>query len=72
MSRCLPWCGRKVAIKQRESREENKKDLRWTMKGRKREEEAREDRQKVEDMVLKRFHRWLKVFGKQDLERMPF
>ena len=47
------------------------KDLRWTMEDREREEEAIENRWKVEDMVPKRFHRWLKVFGKQELEWMP-
>ena len=41
------------------------------MEDREREEEAIEDRRKVEDMVPKRFHRWLKVFGKQESERMP-
>jgi len=50
---------------------EDGKDLRWTMEDREREEEAIEDRQKVEDMVPKRFHKWLKVFGKQESERMP-
>jgi len=41
------------------------------MEERKKEKKVRENRQKVEDMVPKQFHRWLKVFGKQDLERMP-
>jgi len=41
------------------------------MEDREREEEAIEDRQKMEDMVSKRFHKWLKVFGKQESERMP-
>ena len=53
MSRCPPWCRRKVAVKQKEAREEDRKDLRWIMKDREREEKAREDRQKVEDMVSK-------------------
>ena len=34
------------------------------MEDREREEKAREDRQKVENMAPKWFHRWLKVFGK--------
>ena len=71
MLRCSPWCGRQIMIKQREAKVEDRKDLRWTMEDREREEEAIEDRWKVEDMVPKRFHRWLKVFGKQKLERMP-
>jgi len=41
------------------------------MEDRKREEEARENRRKVEDIVPRWFYKWLKVFGKQDLERMP-
>ena len=45
--------------------------MRWATEDREREEEAIEDRRKVEDMVPKRFHRWLKVFGKQESEWMP-
>ena len=41
------------------------------MEDRERKEEAIEDRRKVEDMVPKRFHRWLKVFGKQESEQIP-
>jgi len=70
MLRYPPWCGRKVAVKQREAKVEDGKDLRWTMEDRAKEDEAEEDRRKVEDMVPKRFHRWLKVFGKQESERM--
>jgi len=40
------------------------------MENREQEEEARENRWKVKEMVPKRFHRWLKVFGKQHLERI--
>jgi len=40
------------------------------MENREQEEETRENRWKVKEMVPKRFHRWLKVFGKQHLERM--
>jgi len=71
MLRCPLWCGRRVAVKQKKAKEEDRKDLRWTMEERERNEEVREDRQKVEDMVPKWFHKWLKVFGKQDSERMP-
>jgi len=69
MLRCPPWCGKQ--IKQREAKVEDGKDLRWMMEERERQEEAIENRQKVEDMVPKRFHKWLKVFGKQESERMP-
>jgi len=58
-------------VKQREAKVEDKKDLRWTMENREKEDKAREDRRKIEEIVPRRFHRWLKVFGKQELERMP-
>jgi len=29
------------------------------------------DHRKVEAMVLWKFHKWLKVFGKMESERMP-
>jgi len=29
------------------------------------------DYRKVKEIVPKRFHKWLKVFGKIELERMP-
>jgi len=51
MSRCLPWCGKQMTIKQREAKVEDRKDLRWTMENREREKEAIEDRRKIEDMV---------------------
>jgi len=57
ISRCPLWYGKKMTVKQREPKVENRKDLRWTMEDREREEETREDRKKVEDMVPKRFHR---------------
>jgi len=71
MSRCPPWCSKQMTIKQREAKVEDGKDLRWTMEDRERKKEVMEDRRKVEDMVPKRFHKWLKVFGKQESERMP-
>jgi len=40
-------------VKQRKTKEKDRKDLRWTMEDKEREEEARENRQKVEDMVPK-------------------
>ena len=67
MSRCPPWYGKQITIKQQEAKVEDGKDLRWTMEDRERKEEVIEDRRKVEDMVPKRFHKWLKVFGKQDV-----
>jgi len=71
MSRCPPWCSKQIKIEQREAKVKDGKDLRWTMEDRERQEEAMEDRRKVENMVLKRFHKWLKVFRKQESEQMP-
>ena len=55
-------------MKQKEVRTEDKKDLRWTMENRKKEKETRENRRKVKDIVPRRFHKWLKIFGKQKSE----
>jgi len=35
------------------------------------EKKIEEDHRKIEEMVLKRFWRWKKVFGKVESERMP-
>jgi len=35
------------------------------------DEEIELDREKVKEMVPQRFHKWLKVFGKVESERMP-
>ena len=69
--RCPLWCRRKVAVKQRKAKVEDRKDLRWTIEDREKKDKAKENRKKMEDIVPKRFPRWLKVFGKQELERMP-
>jgi len=75
MMRCPPLCGKIVKIKgKKETRENKKKIMRWAVDkkedwGRKKEIEA--DHKKVEEIVPKRFHRWLKVFGKVESKRMP-
>ena len=82
--RCLPLCGRKVEVLKRT--EEGKKRIQrnklrrvdkrdednweWSMRD-KFDEEKVLDMEKVERMVPKRFHRWLKTFGKIASERMP-
>ena len=75
MTRCPPLYGKTVRIKgKKETRENEKKIVRWTMDEKEdwgREEEIEVDHRKVEEMVPKRFHRWLKVFGKVESERMP-
>ena len=35
------------------------------------EEEVEKSEEEVKKLVLEKFHRWIKVFGKKQLERMP-
>jgi len=74
MTRCPPLCGKVVRIKRKkEIREDEKKIVRWAVDEKEdwgREKEMEADHRKVEEMVPKRFHRWLKVFGKVESERM--
>ena len=80
MTRCLPICGQYVGKKEmgpeikkrRKGKKEIQKDeierIRWTAD----EKEKMElDHRKVEVMVPQKFHKWLKVFGKVESERMP-
>jgi len=58
--------------KRRKGKKEIQKDeierIRWTAD----EKEKMElDHRKVEVMVPQKFHKWLKVFGKVESERMP-
>jgi len=49
------------------------KIVRWAVDNKEdwgREEEVEADHRKIEEMVLQRFLRWRKVFGKVELERM--
>jgi len=75
MTRYPPLCGKTVRIKgKKEIREDKKKIITWTMDEKEdwgREEEIEVDHRKVEEMVPKRFYRWLKVFGKVESKRMP-
>jgi len=74
MMRCPLLCGKAVKIKgKREIRENKKKIVRWAVDEKEdwgREEEMEADHRKVEEMVPKRFHKWLKVFGKVESKRM--
>ena len=66
-------CGqspKRKIIKRKQAIEEDRKDLRWTMEEREKREEIEEDHRKVEELVPKRFHKWKKVFGKVESERM--
>jgi len=74
MTRCPPLCGKAVRIKgKKEIREDEKKIVRWAVDEKEdweREEKIEADHRKVEEMVPKRFHKWLKVFGKVESEKM--
>jgi len=79
MTRCLPLCGRKSQKNKRKEKikmvatEEEEKIDRWVIDDKEdwgREEEIKEDHRKIEEMVLKRFLKWRKVFGKVESERM--
>ena len=74
MTRCPPLCGKTVRIKgKKEMREDEKKIIRWAVDKKEdweREEEIEADHRKVEEMVPKWFHKWLKVFGKVESERI--
>ena len=80
MTRCLPWCGKSSAEKGKVEHgkgmrgAEEEKAISWTADEKEdwgREEEMEINHQKIETMVPKQFHRWLKVFGKVESERMP-
>jgi len=85
MTRCPPLCGRnekikrdkerKEVVRRRETRKmEEEKAISWTADEKEdwgREEEIEIDHWKVERMVPERFHQWLKVFRKVELERIP-
>jgi len=75
MTRCPSLCGKAVKIKgKKKAREDKRKIVKWTVDEKEdwgKEEEIEADHRKVEEIVPKRFHRWLKVFGKVESERMP-
>jgi len=82
MIRCPPLCGRNLAVKEdierlkkigkriRNMEKADKDEWEWTMKE-KFDKEIELDREKVKEIVPQKFHKWLKVFGKVELERMP-
>ena len=80
LTRCPPWCCKdnekreKVEPRERKRGLEEEKAISWAADEKEdwgREEEMEIDHCKIETMVPKRFHRWLKVFGKVESERMP-
>ena len=80
LTRCPLWCGKdnekreKVEPRERKRALEEEKAISWVADEKKdwgREEEMEIDHRKIETIVPKWFHRWLKVFGKVESERMP-
>ena len=85
MTRCPPFCGkrekdrkileRKEIVRKRETRKiEEEKTINWVVDEKEdwgRKEEMEVNHHKIEAIVPKRFHQWLKVFGKMESERMP-
>ena len=82
MMRCPPLCGRNTRLKKEKVRKrvkriatlEEEKIMRWVVDNKEdwgREEEVKADHRKIEKMVLQKFLRWRKLFGKTESERMP-
>jgi len=82
MTRYLLLCGRNTRLKEEKMRKrvkrvvtlEEEKIVRWVVDDKKdwgREEEVKVDYRKIEEIVLQKFLRWRKVFGKIESERMP-
>jgi len=77
MMRCPPLCGGKGRKKEKVKRvatEEEEKIVRWAIDDKEdwgREEEIEEDHRKIEEIVLKKFLKWKRVFGKVESEKMP-
>jgi len=76
--RCPSLCGR-VKIKEKKKKRrrvvtlEEEKIIRWAIDNKEnwgREEKIEEDHRKIEEMVLEKFLKWRKVFGKVESERM--
>ena len=84
MTRCPPFCGkkeqdrkileRKEAVRRRKARKvEEETVINWAADKKEdwgRKEEMEIDHHKIGAIVPKRFHQWLKVFGKVESERM--
>jgi len=74
MTRCPPLCRKTVKIiGKKETREDKRKIVKWAVDEKedwRQEEEMKADHRKVKEMVPKKYHKWLKVFGKVESERM--
>jgi len=82
MTRCPSLYERNMRLKEKRVRKkvkrvatlEEEKIMRWAVGDKedwRREEEVEADHRKIEEMVLQKFLRWRKVFGKIKLERIP-
>ena len=82
MTRCPPLCRRNMKQKKekrvkkgkRIATLEEKKIVRWVVDNKedwRKEEKIKVDYRKIEEIVLQKFLRWKRVFGKVELERMP-
>ena len=82
MMRCPPICGKSMVVKKEtEKRRKVEEKIRvigkserdeWKMLVEEKfDNEVEIDREKVRKMVPQRFHKWLKVFKKVELEKMP-
>ena len=81
MTRCPPLCRRNMTVKEdieqrkkigkriRNVKKTDRDEWEWTIEE-KFDEEIKLDREKVKEMVPRKFYRWLKVFGKVESERM--
>jgi len=75
MTRCPPLCRRNMKLEERQKVKKGKrvvtleeeKIVRWAIDNKEdwgREEEVKADHRKIEEMVLRKFLKWRKVFGK--------
>jgi len=75
--RCPPLCGGRSQKKEKVKRitiEEEEKIIRWVIDDKEdweKKKEIKEDHRKIKEMVLKKFLKWRKVFGKVESERIP-
>jgi len=77
ITRCPPLCGGRSQKKEKVKRVatvEEEKIVRWAIDDKEdweKEKEIEEDHRKIKEMVLKKFLKWKKVFGKVESKRIP-
>jgi len=80
MTRCPALCGKnrqkkeKRKLEKRKREQEEEEAIRWTADEKEdweKEKEMEIDHRKIEGIVPKKFHQWIKVFGKVESKRMP-